>query len=113
MTTTKAITFVTDIEGITVRLDQTQESPSRGAHFAGQVEFMGHAGKIPGLLQRVHVMSSGAGAEIRSYVLDEARVLRLAGPCYTGEWTEMDAEVARVLAATVHPYTISPGGHVQ
>ena len=40
-------------------------------------------------------------------------MLRLAGPCYSGVWEEMDAEVARVLAATLHPYTISLGGSVE
>lgn len=109
----RTLTFVTNIDGITVQLDRAQEQPGRGAHFAGQREFMGGPGHIPGLIQRVHVMSSHAFGEIRSYVLDEARTLRLAGPCYSGVWEEMDAEVARVLAATLHPYTISLGGSVE
>lgn len=106
---TKTVTFVTAFEGITVQLDQ----PGRGAHFAGLREFMGGPDHIPGLVQRVHVMSSHAFGEIRSYVLDEARCLRLAGPCHGGEWAEMDSEVARVLAATLHPYKLTAGGSIE
>lgn len=76
----RTLTFVTNIDGVTVQLDRAQEQPGRGAHFTGQREFMGGPGHIPGLVQRVHVMSSHAFGEIRSYVLDETRVLRLAGP---------------------------------
>ena len=110
---TKTVTFATAFEGITVQLDQAAEQPGRGAHFAGRREFMGGPGHIPGLVQRVHVMSSHAFGEIRSYVLDEARCLRLAGPCYGGEWAEMDNEVARVLAATLHPYKLTAGGSIE
>ena len=110
---TKTVTFATAFEGITVQLDQTAEQPGRGAHFAGLREFMGGPGHIPGLVQRVHVMSSHAFGEIRSYVLDEARCLRLAGPCHGGEWAEMDNEVARVLAATLHPYKLTAGGSIE
>lgn len=105
-------TYTTNFLGITVQVDHEAGQPDRGAHFAGLVAFLGGPGDIPGQVRRVHVMSTHAGGEIRSYVLDESRQLRLAGPCYTGEWSEMDAEVARVLGAAVHPYTISPGGHV-
>ena len=110
---TKTVTFATAFESITVQLDQAAEQPGRGAHFAGVREFMGGPGHIPGLVQRVHVMSSHAFGEIRSYVLDEARCLRLAGPCYGGEWAEMDNEVARVLAATLHPYKLTAGGSIE
>jgi hypothetical protein len=110
---TKTVTFATAFEGITVQLDQAAEQPGRGAHFAGLREFMGGPDHIPGLVQRVHVMSSHAFGEIRSYVLDEARCLRLAGPCHGGEWAEMDSEVASVLAASLHPYKLTAGGSIE
>jgi hypothetical protein len=110
--TAKYDTFTTNFPGVTVQLDRDVDQPGRGAHFAGLVAFLGGPATLPGKVRRVHVMSAHAFGEIRSYVLDEANELRLAGPCYTGEWTEMDAEIARVLGATVHPYTISHGGHV-
>ncbi len=110
---TKTVTFVTAFDGVTVQLDQVAFQPGRGAHFAGAREFMGGPDRIPGLVQRVHVMSSHAGGEIRSYVLDEARCLRLAGPDHRGEWTEMDNEVALVLAATVRPYKLTAGGSIE
>lgn len=63
--------------GSSLSRPQPSEQPGRGAHFAGLREFMGGPDHIPGRVQRVHVISSHAFGEIRSYVLDEARCLRL------------------------------------
>jgi len=65
----------------------------------------------PGPGRLVHVMSSAASGEIRSYVWSRGR-LYLRSPCYTGRWADMDAEVARVLGAEVAPYTVSAGGEI-
>lgn len=101
----------TQFDGVTVQLDRPHEV-NRGAHFAGIQAFLGRPGQIPGKVRRVHVMSAHRFGEIRSYVLDDGKALRLAGPCYTGEWAEMDVEVARVLDATIYPYSVNDGGEV-
>ena len=98
-------TFTTAIQGITVEVDPPR-APDTGAHFAGLLEFLGGPDHVPGKVSRVHVMSAHAGGEIRSYELDGESQLRLAGPCHGGRWPEMDAEVARVLGASVYPYEI-------
>lgn len=105
-------TYSTSFGGITVELDHVWLGLSAGSHFAGLAEFRGGPDHVPGKTRRVHVMSSHAKGEIRSYVIDEDKVLRLAGPEHGGEWHEMDTGVARVLGATVHPYTITAGGSV-
>jgi hypothetical protein len=105
----------TTFDGVTVQVDQEAYVPTLGSHFAGYREMVEDGSKVLPTVRRVHVMSTHAGGEIRSYVLDDANVLRLAGPAYTGRWTEMDDEVARAVgAASVHPYTLTPesGGSV-
>ena len=49
-----------------------------------------------GAHRRIHVISTYAGGEIRSYELTSDGRLLLAYPCYTGLWLEMDAEVTRI-----------------
>lgn len=103
------IEHTTSINGIAVHLDaEAKPVMDDGWHwnFVGDRALVGH--KVRG----VHVMSRHVGGQIRGYVLDETGGLRLAGPCYTGEWPEMDAEVARVLGAAIIPYAVGPGGTV-
>ena len=103
------MTHQTAIHGISIELDtEHREVMADGWHwhFAGVWSLAGT--KVRG----VRVMSSHAGGQIRGYVLDEHGGLRLAGPCYTGHWQEMDEEVARVLGAQVVPYQVTAGGAV-
>lgn len=61
---------------------------------------------------RIHVMSTHAGGEIRSYILRDGEAWP-DQPCYTGVWPEMDVAVAEALGARVVPYTVSAGGCVE
>lgn len=94
--------------GVSICIDQ----PRHVAPFAGPLhidpgpggtafEYSFTTGKRPklGEWRRIHVMSASAGGEVRSYELGPGGELLLAYPCYTGIWEEMDAEVARVVAA--------------
>ena len=94
--------------GVTVRIDP----PRHVVPFAGALDVdpgtggtafehsftTGRRAKL-GEWRRIHVMSAHAGGEIRGYELEVGGELLLAYPCYTGIWPEMDAEVARIVAA--------------
>ncbi|HRS17731.1 MAG TPA: hypothetical protein P5234_15955 [Thermoanaerobaculaceae bacterium] len=100
--------WLTRWPGVTVRIDP----PRHVVPFAGALDVdpgtggtafehsftTGRRAKL-GEWRRIHVMSAHAGGEIRGYELEVGGELLLAYPCYTGIWPEMDAEVARIVAA--------------
>lgn len=82
----------------------------RPVPYDGHVGFLGcRSTPLDTPTQRVHVMSRRRGGEVRSYVL-VGQELRLAWPCYSGRWVEMDEAVARRLDATVPPYRVNASG---
>lgn len=100
--------WLTRWPGVTVRIDP----PRHVVPFAGALDVDPGAGGTAfehsfttgrraklSEWRRVHVLSRHAGGEIRGYELEVGGELLLAYPCYTGIWPEMDAEVARIVAA--------------
>jgi len=64
-------------------------------------------------VHRVHVMSSPARGEVRSYWMDGSKRLWLAAPCYSGVWADVDLYVAAHLSAELVSYRVGPGGAVE
>lgn len=94
--------IVTRLPSIVLQIDRARDV----APFAGDPTVdpgPGGCGAPPfpayGSHRRIHVISTFAFGEIRSYELAEDGRLLLAYPCHTGPWPEMDAEVARLAAA--------------
>ncbi|MBL8970313.1 MAG: hypothetical protein JNK56_07025 [Myxococcales bacterium] len=93
---------ITQMPGIVLLFDRVRDVTP----FAGEPGLdpgPGGCGAPPfpayGSHRRIHVISTFAFGEIRSYELAEGGRLLLAYPCHTGLWPEMDAEVARLAAA--------------
>jgi hypothetical protein len=63
-------------------------------------------------IQVIRILSrSATDGEIRRYVIARDE-LRLALPCPTGTWSEIDHAVARRLGVLLMPYAIRPSGRI-
>lgn len=75
------------------------DAPVRSDGYRDSGVYGGEAADAAGKVTWVHVISKGAGGEVRGYA-KVGNELRLRMPAYPLEWPELDAEVCRQLQCT-------------